>query len=153
MADAGFRAKKTFWVVVADESQAIVYTRDAKRAPLTELFSLSSEAGRKKPGEMLADRGGRSFDSFGGGRHTMAKEKDGPRKHAAMAFARQIADRIARVTHDGSCRGYVLVAAPRFLGLLREAVAKSSKFEPYKTIDKEVVGQDADFVQKLVDAD
>ena len=37
-----------------------------------------------------------------------------------MAFAKQIAERVGKVTHDGSCRGYALVAAPRFLGMLRE---------------------------------
>jgi protein required for attachment to host cells len=153
MTDAGDRAEKTYWVVVADESRAIFYTRDTRRAPLLEFFALDNEAGRKKAGEILADRGGRSFDSVGAGRHTVAVEKSDPKKHAATAFARQIAERIGKVTHDGSCRGYALIAAPRFLGMLRDAVSRRCQFEPFKTIDKDVVGQDSAVLQKLVDSD
>jgi len=150
---ARHRAEKTYWVIVADEAQAVFYTRKARRSPLLEFLSLENEAGRKKTGELISDRGGRSYDSFGAGRHTMAVEKTDPKKHAATAFAKQIAERIGRATHDGSCRGYALIAAPRFLGLLRDAVSRNCRLEPFKTIDKDVVGQDTAVLQKLVDSD
>jgi protein required for attachment to host cells len=153
MADADRRADKTYWIVVADESHAVIYTRNTKRGPLQKLLSLDNAAGRKKTGELLADRGGRSYDSFGTGRHTMAKEKTDPKKHVAMAFAKQIAERVGKVTHDGSCRGYALLAPPRFLGMLRDAMSNSCRFEPFKTIDKEVVDKDTAFLKKLVDSD
>lgn len=153
MPNASLRPEKNFWIVVADESRATVYTRKARRSPLIELLTLDNEMGRKKTGEILSDRGGRSFDSFGAGRHTMAAEKADPKKHSAMVFAKQIAERIARVTHDGSCRGYALIAAPRFLGMLREALSRRCSVEPFKTIDKDVVGQDAAVLQKLLDSD
>lgn len=146
-------AEKSYWIVVADESQAIFYTRNTRRAPLQRFLALENPAGRKKIGELLADRGGRSFDSFGAGRHTMTAEETDPKKHAAMVFAKHIAERIGKVTHDGSCRGYALIAAPRFLGMLRDAVAKQCKFEPFKSIDKDVVGQDAVVLQELVDSE
>lgn len=153
MVDANRRADKTYWIVVADESHAVIYTRSTRRGPLQKLISLDNAAGRKKTGELLADRGGRSYDSFGTGRHTMVKEKTDPKKHVAMAFAKQIAERVGKVTHDGSCRGYALLAPPRFLGMLRDAVSNSCKFEPFKTIDKEVVDKDTAFLKKLVDSD
>ena len=153
MTNASLRAEKTYWIVVADESRANIYTRRARRSPLIELLALENAMGRKKTGEIMSDRGGRSFDSFGAGRHTMATEKSDPKKHAAIVFAKQIAERIAKVMHDGSCRGYALIAAPRFLGMLREAVSRRCNVEPFKTIDKDVVGQDAAVLQKLVDSD
>lgn len=142
---------KYYWIVVADEAHAVFYTRDTRSAPMVQLLSLENETARKKIGDLFSDRGGRSFDSFGAGRHTMTAEKTDPKMHAAQAFAKQIAERIGKATHDGSCRDYALVAAPRFLGLLRDAVAKHCKFEPYLTIDKDVVARDAAFLQKLVD--
>lgn len=151
MSKTAVRAEKTYWIVVADEAKATIYTRDAKSAPLVELLSLENETARKKIGDLLADRGSRSYDSFGAGRHTMSEEKMDPKMHAAQVFAKQIAERIGKVTHDGSCRDYALIAAPRFLGLLRDAVAKHCKFEPYMTIDKNVVGRDTAFLQNLVD--
>lgn len=143
--------EKTYWVVVADEARAVIYTRNTLHAPLAEYFSLENETARMKTGDLLSDRGGRSFDSLGKGRHTMAKEKSSPKRHAAEAFAAQIAERIGRVMHDGSCRGYALIAAPRFLGLLRDALATACKVDPYKSIAKEVVGQDPAVLQELID--
>lgn len=150
MAPAGPVRQKPYWIVVADEASAIVYARDTKRAPLRELFSLENEAARRKTGDLIADRGGRSFDSHGQGRHTMAKEKTDPKKHAAIGFAREIADRIGKAMNDGASRGFALVAAPKFLGVLRDAVARSTKAEPFAAIDKQVVGRDTSVIEKLL---
>lgn len=141
---------KCFWVVVADESNAIVYARDTMRGPLRELFSLENETARKKMDQLISDSGGRSFDSYGKGRHTMANEKAGAKRNAATVFAKQIAERIAKVMHDGSCRGFAVVAAPRFLGVLRDAISIATTAEPYATVDKEVVGQDTAIIEKLL---
>jgi len=143
--------KKHYLVVVADESRAIFYTHDTRRGPLEERGSMANEAARMKTQELISDRSGRSFDSHGHGRHAMAGEKGGPRQHAAEIFAKSIADRIASSLYDGSCRSYALVAAPRFLGLLRDAIATATREEPYATIDKDVVGRDTAVIEKLLD--
>ena len=150
MTQATSAKDRAYWVIVADEANAIVYQRTTRRAPLRELVAFSNDAARKKTADLQSDRGGRSFDSFGDGRHTMSKEKSDPKTHAAQVFARQIADRIGKATHDGSCRGYALIAAPRFLGLLRDAVSRASSLEPFATVDKEMVGQDPSVIEKLL---
>ena len=137
-------------VVVADESSALFYARDSISGPLRELNSLDNDAARKKMDQLISDSGGRSFDSHGRGRHTMGHEKADPKKIAAMAFAKQIAERIAKGMYDGSSRGFALVAAPRFLGVLREAIAIATTVEPYVSFDKEMVGQDAAVIEKLL---
>ena len=142
--------EKVYWVIVADEAQATVFTRATKRAPLREMLSLHNESARKKTAELISDRGGRSFDSHGHGRHTLANEKADAKKIASIAFARQIAARVAKALHSGRCRGFALIAAPRFLGVLREAIAGTANAEPYATVDKEVVGQDTSVVEKLL---
>jgi len=143
-------SEKFFWVVVADEAKAVVYARASKSGPLHEVFSLENEAARMKTEQLISDSGGRSYDSKGKGRHTMTREKVDPKKHAASIFAKQIAERIGRVMHDGSCRGFALIAAPRFLGTLREAVSVATTAEPYATVDKDVVGQDTTVIERLL---
>ena len=145
-------SKKTTWIIVADESAAIVYERKSKRGALTQLFEMTNEAGRKRTGEFLADRGGRSYDSHGPGRHTLAKEKVDPKLHAAQAFARKIAKRIVNAVREGKCQEIALIATPRFLGVLRDALSRSGKIDPALSIDKEMVGKDAAAIQKLLDA-
>ena len=141
---------KHYLVVVADESRAILYSHDTLSGPLRQLTALDNEAARMKTEELISDRGGRSFDSHGHGRHTMVGEKNGPKHHAAEIFAKQIADRIASSTHKGTCRGFALVAAPRFLGMLRDAISSSTKAEPWTSVDKDVVDKDAAVIRELL---
>lgn len=139
-----------YWVVVADESRAIIYARASRSGPLEEVCALINEAARLKTGELLSDKGGRSFDSKGKGRHTMSNERVDPKKHEAQMFAKAISDRIARVMHDGSCRGFALVAAPQFLGVLRDAIAVATTARPYATVNKAVVGKDSATIASLL---
>jgi protein required for attachment to host cells len=139
-----------YWVVVADEAKAVVYARDSRSGPLYEVSSFENDVARMKTSDLISDRGGRSFDSKGKGRHTMTKEKVDVKKHAALLFAKEIAGRIADVMHDGSCRGFALVAAPRFLGILRESISVATTARPYATVDKDVVGKDTATIEGLL---
>ncbi len=146
-------SKITTWVIVADESAAIIYERKSRRGGLVELFRLSNKAGRKSAGELLADRGGRSYDSHGQGRHTMAKEKVDPKKQLAIVFAKKIAKRISSAVRDGKCDEIVLIATPRFLGVLRDAFSRAGgNVEPVLSLDKEMVDKDVAAIEKLLEA-
>jgi protein required for attachment to host cells len=142
--------KTAYWIVVADESRAIVYAQDLTRDPMHELFAMENKVARQKIATLISDRGGRSFDSHGEGRHTMTREKTGPKTHAAIIFAKEIAERISKAKYDGSCRSFALIAAPRFLGILRDALNTAGNLVPSVTIDKDVVGQDMDHIGKLL---
>lgn len=142
---------RRYLVVVADEYRAIIYARDTMTAPLRRLRDYTNETARKKTGELLSDRGGRSFDSHGQDRHTMGSDRDAPQQQSARAFAKDIAQAIAAEFHKGLCRGYAVIAAPRFLGLLRQEFATELREEPYATIDKNVVTQDEAFIEKLLE--
>lgn len=143
-------ARKTVWIIVADESRACFYERKTATGPLLELFTLENEVGRMKAGDLLADRGGRSFDSHGKGRHTITNEKAGPKKRAAVAFAKDIAQRIGKALQDDTCDEFILISAPRFLGELRDALATAGNSVPSLAIDKEMVGRDAAAIEKLL---
>jgi len=142
--------KQHYLVVVADEYQAIVYVRDSLSGPLMKLRTFTNESARMKTAEIISDRGGRSFDSHGEGRHTMAIEKDSPKQHLARTFARTVAECIATDVHKGVCRGFALIAAPRFLGVLRREVDTVVGVEPYATVNKDVVGQNVSVIDDLL---
>lgn len=142
---------KYYLVVVADESKAVLYARETLRGPLLERRRFDNKAARLKTDDLIADRGGRAFDSHGQGRHTMTAEKSDPKQHLAESFARQIAEFIAAEAHRSVLRGYALIAAPRFLGTLRSQLASRVSEEPYATVDKNIVGQAEDVIAKLLD--
>ena len=146
-----FRAgSKHFLVVVADESRAEFYTSEALHGTLSALRTLTNKAARMKTGELISDRGGRSFDSHGQGRHTMEFEKNAPKQHIAKGFAKDIAEWIGAEMHKGAFAGFALIAAPKFLGLLRQELAVATKAEPWVTINKDVVGQRETVVAELL---
>jgi protein required for attachment to host cells len=142
---------KHYLVVVADEASALLYTRRKVYSPLHKWRALTNDEARMKTGELLADRGGRSFDSHGEGRHTMTREKESPKQHVANVFARQIAELVSADMQSGDCLGFALIAAPRFLGELRSEIGTLVKAEPYATVDKAVVGSDEAVIEKLLE--
>ena len=73
-----------------------------------------------------------------------------PKLHLAEGFARDIAKHIAADVHNGTCRGYALVAAPHFLGLLRAELTSRTPMGPYATVDKSVVVQTTAVNEKLL---
>ena len=143
--------KNYSWIVVADESKAVFYTREMRRSPMREAFILDNAIAREKMADIISDSGGRSFDSGGQGRHTMTRENGGPKHNAIAAFAKDIAGELHKARHAGAFREFAVVAAPRFLGVLRAALVSASKLEAHVEVDKEVVGKDPAFIAKLVD--
>jgi protein required for attachment to host cells len=81
----------------------------------------------------------------------MAGDKDAPQQQVAKAFAKDIAEKIAAEFHKGTCRGYAVIAAPRFLGLLRQEFATVVKDEPYASVAKDVVAQDESVIEHLLE--
>lgn len=142
--------KNSSWIVVADEFQALFYAREKKFGPLRELSSMKNEMAREKLENLVSDRGGRSFDSMGKGRHAYANEKSDAKSHSYAAFAKDIAERINAGRQDNQFDKLGVIAAPRFLGVLRSALAKAG-VEADLTIDKEVTGRDTAVIQKLLD--
>ena len=140
-----------YLIVVADQAMAKFYSRAKRNSALESLCTLRNDSAQKKTAELISDRGGRSFDSFGRGRHTMSNEEVDPRAHDANVFANQIRDRVIKAKRRGEFAELVIIAAPRFLGVLRKSFAASGGITPDRTIDKDVVAQDTSVIRKLLE--
>ncbi len=138
------------WIIVADESIAEFYEQDKRYSPVRKNFELHNEYARKKMDDIITDHGGRSYDSFGKGRHTMAKEKSDPKAQEAVVFAKSIAGKITAALNSGEISQFGLIAAPRFLGVLRKSLGGAHGSEPCLTISKEVVRQGTAVVDRLL---
>jgi protein required for attachment to host cells len=100
--------------------QALQYT--AENLPpsrLQERETLEHPEGRIKAQAIDADRPGRSFQSAGKKRHSMTRQVD-PKTQQAITFARHVAERLESARRQGELERLILIAAPEFLGLLRE---------------------------------
>lgn len=125
------------WIVVAHRSGARIFEARSGARDLVPVESVEHPAGRLRPQEIESDRPGRSFDSIGGQRHGMSKEES-PTEHLAVAFAAELAARMKSAHEAKRFDRLVLVASPRFLGHLRDALDKHTATAVSGSLDKDL---------------
>ncbi|MDY6941800.1 MAG: host attachment protein [Pseudomonadota bacterium] len=113
--------KNRFWVVTADAGRARIYATDTGADDLRLTATFDNDAGRQPGRDQESDRPGRSFDRFGQGRHAMGKAHS-VKEQAEVDFARELSRHLTEARHTGDYQHLILIAAPHFLGLLREAL-------------------------------
>jgi len=111
--------KKT-WILAAHRSGAKFYEHTGPGA-LTLLRTIDHPAGRLQDREIVTDRPGRKYDGGGSLQGTADPEVD-PARHEAETFARSLAAALTEGRNAHAFEQVVLVAEPRFLGLLRGAL-------------------------------
>jgi protein required for attachment to host cells len=107
------------WVLVADSCRARIFVADAATGPLREVETLAHPEGRLHEQHMTSDRPGRTFDRYGQGRHAMSAGNE-PKHQEAIGFAKRVSAHIEERRKEGAFDRLVIVAAPAFLGLLRQ---------------------------------
>lgn len=125
------------WVLVANSSLARILAAPTATGGLEELECLSHPASRLRDQDIASDRPGRTFDSLGPGRHGKAPEVT-PREQEAIRFAEQVAARLRAAHAAGDFDRLAIVAAPRFLGLLRERLDPQVGKAIVETLDKDL---------------
>lgn len=109
------------WVLVADAGAARIFAAPTPTGALQEINGFANPEGRLPARELTSDLPGRAYDSAGTGRHAMENQV-GPRKQAAIEFARLLAAHLAQARARGELQRLIVCAPPEFLGLLRQAL-------------------------------
>jgi protein required for attachment to host cells len=112
---------KTTWVVVAHRAGARILEHRVPGKGLSLVTQVEHQAGRLRNSEINTDRAGRAFQRAGEGRSAMGTEESAHDRDAAT-FAREVADLVHTGRNENRFAQLVLVAEPRFLGLLRGAL-------------------------------
>lgn len=107
-------------IVVADQSQARFFDAVAHGLALRRAGTLSDPDGRKREQDLVSDRPGSAVTS-GHGHYALAPHAS-HKEHARGLFAAQVADRLAAGFQAGEYDEIALIAEPRFLGALRQAL-------------------------------
>lgn len=112
----------SLWILCANGARATIYSVDSDSASPVEVASLEHPEVRSKEMDLVTDRPGRAFDSFGAGRHAMAYGV-GPKATEEIRFAREVVDRLEQGRVGHAFDRLVVVAAPTFLGHLRDSMS------------------------------
>ncbi|MDO9270172.1 MAG: host attachment protein [Methylobacter sp.] len=116
---------KLTWILVADSTRARIFTTDTPSSPLEEIDDLSHTEGRLHDRDMTSDLPGR-IKSVGGGGHAFEQATD-PKKHEADNFAHLVANYLDGAYSANRFEQLLIVAAPSFLGMLRNHLPEPIK--------------------------
>lgn len=135
--------KKTIWVVVADEAIARILERNADSGELEPVEELTEPAAHAKGQDLRRDAVGRRAATGSGrlatpGNATASAGVD-ERHLEADGFARRVAAHLEAALHAGRYDELRLVAAPRFLGLLRKQLHSEVSKRVSESLDKDLV--------------
>jgi len=129
------------WVVVADAararffavrdnsgaylgSEAFPSSQPAPKGQLEEVASLSNPAARLSDGDLETDRPGATADRKGDAMHAY-EPPNSVRDVEAKRFAGDVVAQLDQARQQGKMERFYLLAAPDFLGLLRELMGKT----------------------------
>ena len=154
--------KRTGWVLVADEAVARILIADpetpgalrpgpALTDPLAhaEQGELDHERGRRS-GVVSSEGGQPAGRNAGGGASLVASAGEDDVHLEAKSFARRVADQLAQACREKRFEDLTIIAAPRFLGLLRKELDASVRERVVCELDKDLVHEaDADIAARL----
>jgi protein required for attachment to host cells len=111
------------WILVAHEAGARVFENQGPGKGLDLIEQIDHAEGRERDSELASDRPGRSFrKNSGDPRRAAIPPSEGPRDRAVANFARDMAHKLRQGRVRNQYQRLVLVAPPRFLGLLRSSL-------------------------------
>jgi len=125
------------WIVVADEAKARILSTDKSPDPLVEVKSLASSEASMLEQDLVSDKPGRSSDSSGVGRHSVG-EKSEHKEQYAIRFAKEVSDDLDKNLRSGAFKKLIVIAAPRFLGLLRKELSQAVSGVVSLEVDKDL---------------
>ncbi|OHE80166.1 MAG: hypothetical protein A2X76_04195 [Lysobacterales bacterium GWF1_69_6] len=113
----------TTWILVADESRARLFRATSRDGGIEVIATMEHAEGRLHPHE-LTDQLPDSSHTAVGGIHHGFEPRMAAKEKVAREFAHELAELLEadRVSHE--FKELILVADPRFLGLLRGAIGK-----------------------------
>ncbi len=139
------------WVLAADSSYAKILKADNRVGPLVPIEELEHPESRMKDTELYSDQPGRAFDRGGQGRHAMENEVDA-KKEESIRFARALCEKLRQAANDKAFDKLYIVAAPAFLGELRDCMDAHVKSLVAGEVAKDVVKQSPEEIrEKLPD--
>lgn len=136
-------------VLVAESSRAKLYTVENRRAPFIELDALVHPESRAHEGDLVADRAGSDGGTNGQGRHII-DNKHTAKDNEALIFAKDLASRLDSGRNKGEFNRVVLVAAPAFLGVLRDNLSKEVLGMVSRQVDKNLVQKPAEVLREYL---
>ena len=126
------------WILSANRSSASLFESDWPGKSMRRIQDIPHPQGRMQNKDIDTDKPGRVFDSFGEGRHSTSPKQE-PTEHIAQQFALELAELLNKGRLTNAYDKLVLIAEPKFLGVLRAALDKNTESLVSQTVNKELL--------------
>jgi protein required for attachment to host cells len=135
----------TTWILVAERSSARLFAQRKLGGELVLVREIAHPEGRRESHDLVSDRPGRTHEA-GGSVVSTFEPRHTPAENVADAFAASLADTLNKGRNDHAYERLILVAEPRFLGLLRGALSHPTAATVTASLDKDLSVATADEV-------
>lgn len=141
------------WILVAHEAGARFFEHHGRGEGLVLVEDIDHADGRARDRDMASDRPGRSFrKNAGDPSRASVGQSESPQERAVSDFARVLADKLKDARVQNRYKRLVLVAPPRFLGLLRSSLDAPTTAAILASLDKDLAtSQPSELVERLSD--
>lgn len=112
------------WILAADANRGRIFKADSLSGKLEEHLDLVHTQARLSESELARHSRGTFSNNMGAERHGL-NQQGSIKEHHARVFAKQVAEELANSEGQHQFKNLVLVASPRFLGLLRQELCKN----------------------------
>jgi len=139
------------WILVADSSRARLFLADTASSPLVELETFTHPASRQHEKEITTDLPGKQNGKGinGSFAHAMTQETD-PKHQEAINFAREVTQHLNKSHSKNKFRQLIIVAAPSFLGLLRDNLNHNTRRSLTLQLDKNLTQYKPEDIRKYL---
>lgn len=134
-------------IVVADSTRARIFTAESARSGLNEIETLANPEGRMHEQDMVSDIPGKDAGKGGAGNHAF-QEKVEPKQQKIIEFAKRIAEYLDDVRKENKLGKLLLIAAPEFLGELRNHLSDETREKVTFELDKNLAHHDEEDIRK-----
>lgn len=134
------------WIVVADSAHARILATTQKVDTPAEIANLEHQESRLHQQDLVSDKPGRTNDRMGQAQHPM--EEPDYREQERESFASNIVEKLEEGRQQGRFDDLILVAAPNFLGVLRNSLSKPLSKMVAQSLDKNLVDHDEESIRK-----
>jgi protein required for attachment to host cells len=126
----------TTWILSANRSGASLFESNWPGQLMRRIQDIPHPQGRMQ--NIDTDKPGRIFDSLGQGRHSTSPKQE-PTEHLAQQFTQVLAKLLNKGRLAHAYDKLILVAEPKFLGILRAALDKNTESLVIQTVNKDLV--------------
>lgn len=136
------------WILVAHQAGARIF-EEKNGAPLTLVQRVAHPEGHLKNLEINTDKAGTAYHSTGGRQHSL-NSKESAHEQISIYFAEHLSQLMKAGKEEKKFLELILVADPKFLGRVKNALDNSTLKTVTKTISKDFAKTpDEEVVKKL----